>query len=124
MPFLLLLSSSLLTASTAPSEVPTWFDSIHRIPVRTVLVQGHRIAYLDAGKGPPVILVHGFGGGMWQWEYQQTALFATHRVITLDVLGSGLPAKPDLAYTPAEFVGSCRGFRDGLAVPRAPLVGN
>src|SRR5439155_312164 len=80
------------------------FDSIHRMPVRTALVQGHRIAYLDAGKGPPVILVHGFGGSMWQWEYQQTALSATHRVITLDLLGGGLSGKPALAYTPAAMV--------------------
>jgi len=124
MPFILLLSSILFTSCTAPSEVPTWFDSIHRIPVRTVLVQGHRIAYLDAGKGPPVILVHGFGGSMWQWEYQQTALSATHRVITLDLLGSGLSDKPDLAYTPAEMVEFFRGFMDALGVPRATLVGN
>src|SRR5947208_8840568 len=124
MPFILLLSSLLFTSCTAPSEVPTWFDSIHRMPVRTALVQGHRIAYLDAGKGPPVILVHGFGGSMWQWEYQQTALSATHRVITLDLLGSGLSDKPDLAYTPAEMVEFFRGFMDALGVPRATLVGN
>ncbi|MGH7209544.1 MAG: alpha/beta fold hydrolase, partial [Nitrospiraceae bacterium] len=72
MPFILPLISLLLTACTAPSDIPTWFDSIQRMPVRTVQVQGHRIAYLDAGKGPPVILVHGIGGSMWQWEYQQT----------------------------------------------------
>src|SRR2546426_2702466 len=101
MPFILLLSSLLFTSCTAPSEVPTWFDSIHRIPVRTVLVQGHRIAYLDAGKGPPVILVHGFGGSMWQWEYQQTAPSPTPRVINLDLLRSGLSAKPHLPHTPA-----------------------
>ncbi|MGH7473867.1 MAG: alpha/beta fold hydrolase, partial [Candidatus Methylomirabilales bacterium] len=74
--FILLLISLLLTSCTAPSEVPTWFDSIQRLPVRTVQVQGHRIAYLDVGQGPPVILVHGIGGSMWQWEYQQTALSA------------------------------------------------
>lgn len=114
----------LLTACTGPSDIPTWFDSIERIPVRTVLVQGHRIAYLDAGKGPPVILVHGLGGSMWQWEYQQTALSAAHRVITLDLLGSGLSDKPDLAYTPTEMVEFLREFMDRLAVPRATLVGN
>src|SRR2546426_8529334 len=101
MPFILLLSSLLFTSCTAPSEVPTWFDSIHRIPVRTVLVQGHRIAYLDAGKGPPVILVHGFGGSMWQWGYQQTALSAPPPVITLDLLRAGPSRQPPPAHTPA-----------------------
>ena len=121
--FILLLISLLLTACTAPSEVPTWFDAIQRTPVRTVQVQGHRIAYLDAGKGPPVILVHGIGGSMWQWEYQQPALSAAHRVITLDLLGSGLSDKPDLAYTPTEMVEFFREFMDRLGVPRATLVG-
>ncbi|MGH7167677.1 MAG: alpha/beta fold hydrolase, partial [Nitrospiraceae bacterium] len=121
--FILLLISLLLTSCTAPSEVPTWFDSIQRLPVRTVQVQGHRIAYLDVGQGPPVILVHGIGGSMWQWEYQQTALSAAHRVITLDLLGSGLSDKPDLAYTPAEMVEFFREFMDRLGVPRATLVG-
>src|SRR2546421_10640729 len=101
MPFILLLSSILLTSCTAPSEVPTWFDSIHRIPVRTALVQGHRIAYLDAGKGPPVILVHGFGGAMWEWGYQQTAPPAPHPVITPGLLRPGLVPNPHRPHTPS-----------------------
>lgn len=113
-----------LTACAAPSEVPTWFDSIQRVPVRTVLVQGHRIAYLDAGKGSPVILVHGIGGSMWQWEYQQAALSAAHRLITLDLPGSGLSDKPGIAYTPTEMVELFREFMDRVGVPRATLVGN
>ena len=122
--FILPLIFVLLTACAAPPDIPTWFDSIQRMPVRTVQVQGHRIAYLDAGKGSPVILVHGLGGSMWQWEYQQTALSAAHRLITPDLLGSGLSDKPDLAYTPTEMVEFFREFMDRLGVPRATLVGN
>ena len=50
---------------------PPWFDAIQRFPVHTASVNGHRIAYLDEGHGPPLILIHGYGGSMWQWEYQQ-----------------------------------------------------
>jgi pimeloyl-ACP methyl ester carboxylesterase len=89
-----------------------------------VLVQGHRIAYLDEGQGPPVILIHGFGGSMWQWEYQQQALATAHRVITPDLLGSGLSDKPDLAYRPADFVEFFKGFMDALGLERAALAGN
>jgi pimeloyl-ACP methyl ester carboxylesterase len=104
--------------------MPLWFDSIQRLPIKTVMVNGDRIAYLDVGAGPPVILVHGFGGSLWQWEYQQAALSASHRVITLDLLGSGLSDKPDIAYTPTEMVEFLRGFMDAVGVPRASLVGN
>lgn len=108
----------------APPEIPTWFDSIQRMPVRTVMVDGQRIAYLDAGSGPPVILLHGFGGALWQWEYQQAALSASHRVITLDLLGAGWSDKPDIEYTPDQILKSFRGFMDAVGVQRASLVGN
>ncbi|MBM4122502.1 MAG: alpha/beta fold hydrolase [Nitrospira sp.] len=113
-----------LAACAGTSEIPPWFDSMERLPIKTVLVQGHRIAYLDLGTGPPVILVHGFGGSMWQWEYQQASLSAAHRVITPDLLGSGLSDKPDIAYTPTELIEFFTGFLDKLGIERATLVGN
>ena len=63
-----------VTACASSSEIPPWFDSIQRLPIRTVMVEGNRVAYLDVGDGPPVILIHGLGGSMWQWEYQQGPL--------------------------------------------------
>ncbi|MBI4402415.1 MAG: alpha/beta fold hydrolase [Nitrospirae bacterium] len=121
---LLMVMPFLLSACATSPQIPPWFDSIQRLPVRTVLVQGHRIAYLDTGDGPPIILVHGFGGSIWQWEYQQGPLSATHRVVTLDLLGSGWSAKPDIAYTPTELLEFFRGFMDELGIRRASLVGN
>lgn len=114
----------LLSACATPSPVPPWFDAFHRVPVKTVLVDGYRIAYLDEGHGPPVILVHGFGGSLWQWEYQHEPLSASHRVITLDMLGAGFSEKPDLAYTPDQLVEFFSHFMDALQIPRASLVGN
>lgn len=121
---LLMVIPILLSACATPSDIPTWFDSIQHLLIHTVQVQGFRIAYLDAGKGAPVILVHGFGGSLWQWEYQQTALSADHRVITLDLLGSGFSDKPDLDYTPTQMVEFFRAFMDALGIQRAALVGN
>ncbi len=74
------------------------FDAIERMPVHTVLVHGQQIAYLDVGSGPPIILIHGFGGSMWQWEYQQHALSQHFRVLTLDLPGAGLSDKPAIDY--------------------------
>lgn len=119
-----LLLPILLSACAAPSEIPPWFDGLQRQPVHTVTVNGHRIAYLDIGGGPPVILVHGFGGSMWQWEYQQAALAPHYRVITLDLPGSGLSDKPNIAYTPDEMVAFVLGFMDALGMQKTALVGN
>ena len=60
----------MLGSCTTADPLPPWFDSIERLPLNSITVKGHRIAYLDQGQGPPVILIHGFGGSMWQWEYQ------------------------------------------------------
>lgn len=104
--------------------IPPWFDAIDRFPVHTVSVDSHRIAYLDSGSGPPVILIHGLGGSMWQWEYQQRCLAHRHRVITLDMLGAGLSDKPDVSYTPDRLIRFFTGFMDALKIPQAMLIGN
>lgn len=119
-----LLLPILLTACASSSEIPPWFDGFQRQPVHTVTVNGQRIAYLDIGGGPPVILIHGFGGSMWQWEYQQAALAPHYRVITPDLPGSGLSDKPDIAYTPDEMVAFINGFMDALGIKKAALAGN
>lgn len=112
----------LMACSTVP-DTPEWFDAIHRTPVKRLVVNGHGIAYTDRGDGPPVIFVHGFGGSMWQWEYQQ-ALSSSFRTVILDVVGAGLSDKPEIDYTPEQFVEFLRGFMDALQIPRASLVGN
>ena len=114
----------MLTACTSPSSLPQWFDALGRLPVNSVTVQGQRMAYLDVGQGPPVLLLHGFGGSMWQWEHQQAALSAHFRVITPDLVGAGLSDKPDIEYRPDQLLAFLVGFMDALHIPQANVVGN
>ncbi len=113
-----------MTACSPPSSIPTQFDAIERIAIRTVLVHDQRIAYLDVGAGPPVILIHGFGGSMWQWEHQQHALSQHFRVLTLDLPGAGLSDKPEIDYRPDQMLDFFVGFMDAVKIPQATLVGN
>jgi pimeloyl-ACP methyl ester carboxylesterase len=116
--------SLMLTACTSQSTLPQWFDGLGRLPIKTVTVHDQRMVYLDVGEGPPIILLHGFGGSMWQWEHQQTALSAHFRVITPDLIGSGLSDKPDIEYRPDQLLGFLVGFMDALQIPQASIVGN
>jgi pimeloyl-ACP methyl ester carboxylesterase len=113
-----------MTACSSPSSIPTQFDAIERMPIHTILVHGQRIAYLDVGAGPPIILIHGFGGSMWQWEYQQHALSQHFRVITLDLPGAGVSDKPEIDYRPDEMLDFFVGFMDAVKIPQATLAGN
>jgi pimeloyl-ACP methyl ester carboxylesterase len=114
-----------MTSACATTDpLPPWFDAIERMPLQAIQVDGHRIAYLDVGNGPPVILLHGFGGSMWQWEYQQAALSRHLRVITPDLLGSGLSDKPEIDYRPDEMLAFLVGFMDALQIAQAVFVGH
>lgn len=113
------------SASCATSDpLPPWFEAFDRLPLKSVIVEGRRIAYLDQGQGPPVLLIHGFGGSMWQWEHQQAALAGQFRIITPDLLGAGLSDKPDIEYTPAQLLDFLTGFMDALQIPKAAMIGN
>ena len=113
-----------MAACSSPSPIPPFFEAFDRIPIRTLHVNGQLMAYLDIGEGQPVILIHGFGGSMWQWEHQQGPLSAKFRLITPDLVGSGLSAKPDIEYRPEQMLEYFTGFMDALQIRQAVLVGN
>ena len=113
-----------MTACSPPSSIPTHFDAIERMSIQTVLVYDQRIAYLDVGAGPPVVLIHGFGGSMWQWEQQQHTLSQYFRILTLDLPGSGLSDKPEIDYRPDQMLDFFVGFMDAVQIQQATLVGN
>ena len=113
-----------MTACSSPPPIPPYFEAFERIPIHTVEVNGERLAYLDVGKGQPVILIHGFGGSMWQWEHQQQPLSAEFRLITPDLIGSGLSTKPEIEYRPEQMLDYFIGFMDALGIRQVALVGN
>lgn len=61
-------------------------------------VNGVRLHYLEAGSGPPIILLHGFGETSHMWLPVIPTLAAAHTVIAPDLRGSGESAVPDSGY--------------------------
>jgi len=57
-----------------------------------VEVSGARIRYHATGPddGPPIVLLHGIGRSLEDWQLQHSRLPADHRVISLDLPGFGL----------------------------------
>lgn len=54
----------------------------------------HRLRYWEAGEGEPLLLIHGFPSGSWDWHYIWQELAGRYRVIACDMLGFGFSAKP------------------------------
>ena len=65
---------------------------------RTVRANGIRQHYLDAGEGPPIIVLHGFPETSFAWRYQIPVLSTRYRVIAPDLRGYGETDKPATGY--------------------------
>ena len=59
------------------------------VPVRYLTIDNRRLAYREAGSGPPIIFLHGLGGNSASWQPQFDALAGIHRVIARDMPGFG-----------------------------------
>jgi pimeloyl-ACP methyl ester carboxylesterase len=66
------------------------------IPHRLIEVRGVPTFLYDAGEGPPVLLIHGYGDTADSWRRVVPRLLARHRVIALDVPPFGRSGDPDL----------------------------
>lgn len=65
---------------------------------KTFDYHGIKINYYEAGQGPPIILLHGFGGCAYTWRHVIPDLAAQHWVFTLDLKGFGFSDKPADAH--------------------------
>lgn len=54
------------------------------------------------GRGRPVLLISGVGGGTWSWQQQIEALSPRFRVLVFDNLGGGRSSMPDRPYSIGE----------------------
>lgn len=89
-----------------------------------VKAAGIRTFYLEAGEGPPVVLLHGLGATNASMLPTFAALAGTHRVIAPDNPGFGESDKPRTAYHPAFFTRWLTAFLDEIGVDKATFIGN
>ena len=81
--------------------------------------RGHRIRYWAAGKGEPLLLIHGFPTASWDWHYLWQPLARRYRVIACDMLGFGDSAKPrEHAYSLLEQADLQQALLEHLDVKR------
>jgi pimeloyl-ACP methyl ester carboxylesterase len=59
-----------------------------------VELRGYRMFYRREGRGPVLLLVHGYPTSSWDWARIWPELVARYDVIALDMLGFGESAKP------------------------------
>jgi len=90
---------------------------------RVINLDGDRVAYRIAGKGPVLLLVHGMAGSSMTWRHVIPALAQRYTVLAPDLLGHGRSDKPRGEYSLSAHVNTLRGLLDALGLQRATVVG-
>ncbi len=91
---------------------------------RSVLAGRMPVSILEAGRGDPVLLLHGLGATKASFLPTLFALADRHRVIAPDLLGHGDTAKPYVRYDAHTFARFTLDLMDALEIDRAHLIGN
>jgi pimeloyl-ACP methyl ester carboxylesterase len=92
---------------------------------RHVRIDGTRIRYIDAGRGTPVIFLHGLGASIYAWRSTLAPVeSAGFRVVAFDNRGFGSSDKPAHGYSNEEYTNLLIAFMDSLRLPDAVLVGH
>jgi len=105
--------------------VPVGPDEAETPAPRTIRVGDRALNYLALGAGgTPVLFLHGFGGDLNNWMFNQPVLAETRATLALDLPGHGASSKAAGDGSPAALAAAVAGFLDGLGVERAHLVGH
>ncbi len=88
----ILLTCLYLPAAAMAAVDPTDIDE--RVEHGYADSDGVKIHYATLGKGPLVILIHGFPDFWYTWRAQMEALSADHRAVAVDLRGYNLSDKP------------------------------
>jgi len=96
-----------------------------RLRARAIEIPGFTIAYLEGGRGEPLVLLHGIGGDKDNWTFVSLFLARRYRVIAWDAPGFGdsSPAE-DGRYGVEAQVERLHAFLQALGIRRAHFGGN
>ncbi len=89
---------------------------------RDVVTNGATIHARIGGRGPAVVLLHGFGVTGDSWAPLAATLAEAHTVIVPDLRGFGLSSKPEGGYDKKTQADDEAGLLDALRIGQAALV--
>jgi pimeloyl-ACP methyl ester carboxylesterase len=93
--------------------------SFHTQEIKT---NGTTLHVRIGGRGPAVIMLHGFGDTGDMWAPAAAVLVKDHTVVVPDLRGMGLSAHPDTGYTKKNQALDIAGLMDALEIQQADLV--
>ncbi|QVW26431.1 alpha/beta hydrolase [Pseudomonas hormoni] len=118
-----LLTASLLMTLSLPSHagVPSFPSSFH---TQDIPVEGAKIHVRVGGKGPAVVLLHGFGDTGDMWAPLAADLARDHTVVVPDLRGMGLSSIPENGYDKKTQAGDVRAVLASLRIEHSVVIGH
>jgi pimeloyl-ACP methyl ester carboxylesterase len=114
--------------SGASPEPTSWVDStMPEVTHRIIETNGIRLHVAEQGKGPLIVLCHGFPECWYSWRHQLSALAkAGFRVVAPDLRGYGRSDHPEEVekYTILDDIGDIVGLVDALGAKQAVIAGH
>lgn len=108
---------------TKSREDTDWRDAAK--PGKIVDVDGVELHYIEAGIGPAIVMIHGFGGQTFSFRYQMAELARDHRCLAIDLKGFGYSERPeDGDYSLVEQARLVLRALDELGIDKAVLIGH
>src|SRR6266436_473127 len=111
--------TSLILVGAAGAEQPA-----PGVAARTAVVNGLTLQYLEAGRGPAVVLLHGYAETSRMWRPLMPQLSDRHRVIAPDLPGIGGSAVPKDGLDMASAARRIHALIRQLGVEHAVVVGH
>jgi pimeloyl-ACP methyl ester carboxylesterase len=90
--------------------------------VETIATNGAKIYVRVGGKGPAVVMLHGFGDTGDMWAPVAAALARNHTVVVPDLRGMGLSSHPETGYDKKTQGDDIARVMDALKIQKADLV--
>jgi pimeloyl-ACP methyl ester carboxylesterase len=108
----------------ASSNSPAFSQKSPPAQSRVADVNGIKMAYLIAGKGNPVILLHGYAQTSHMWRPLMAELAATHTVIAPDLRGFGQSSKPESGYDKKTMAQDVHALVQSLGYKKVGVAGH
>ncbi|MBU1170709.1 MAG: alpha/beta fold hydrolase [Proteobacteria bacterium] len=125
----LLVAGFMTYSHMNPEKVFVFTQNLERgaahLAVKSTTINGIDIRYLDGGKGPALVLIHGFGADKDNWTRVSKYLTGHFRVIAPDLPGFGESSKlTDLDYSLSAQAQRLHDFVSALGLKKIHLGGS
>jgi pimeloyl-ACP methyl ester carboxylesterase len=122
---LIILALALLLSGCAkPADMPSQGQPSQELEVEHKFVEagGVKWHYVEAGKGEPVVFLHGLPESWFSWHYQIEAVSQKYHVVAVDLKGYGQSDKRDGDYTAQAVANELIALFDAIGLDEFSLV--